>query len=104
MNARQQGAERRAGPAGSTAPGWWIVAVRELTDLWFGGKGPVILVLFSVLLGLVCFVFATNVELALFTPKELMWMLLQMAYMAGAVIGIGMGADCFSGERDRETL
>ncbi|PYN59750.1 MAG: hypothetical protein DMD90_28330 [Candidatus Rokuibacteriota bacterium] len=103
-SAKQHVVERRAGPSGSAAPGWWVVAARELTDLWLGGKGPVILVLFSVLLGLVCFVFATNVELALFTPKELMWMLLQMAYMAGAVIGIGMGADCFSGERDRETL
>ena len=104
MNAEQPVVDRRAGPSGSAAPGWWIVAARELTDLWFGGKGPLILVLFSVLLGLVCFVFATNVELALFTSKELMWMLLQMAYMAGAVIGIGTGADCFSGERDRETL
>src|SRR5437867_266253 len=103
-SAHQYVAERRPAPSRSGAPGWWVVATRELKDVWFGGKGPIILVMFSVLLGLVCYVFATNVELALFTPKELMWMLLQMAYMAGAVIGIGMGADCFSGERDRETL
>lgn len=104
MSARQPGVEGRIAPSGSRAPGWWIVAARELTDLWFGGKGPVILVLFSALLGLVCFVFATNVELALFTPKELMWMLLQVAYMAGAMIGLVIGADSVSGERDRETL
>lgn len=104
MSAREPEVERRAGPSGSRAPGWWIVAARELTDLWFGGKGPVILVLFSLLLGLVCFVFATNVELALFTPKELMWMLLQITYMAGAMIGLVIGADSVSGERDRETL
>jgi len=103
-SAHQYVAERRPAPSRSGAPGRWVVATRELKDVWFGGKGPIILVMFSVLLGLVCYVFATNVELALFTPKELMWMLLQMAYMAGAVIGIGMGADCFSGERDRETL
>jgi ABC-2 type transport system permease protein len=104
MNAKQSGAERRAGGSDSAAPGWWIVAGRELTDLWFAGKGPVILILYSALLGLVCFVFATNVELALLSPRELMWMLLQVAYMAGAMIGLVLGADCFSGERDRETL
>lgn len=104
MSAKPYRVERRAGSSGSAAPGWWVVAARELTDLWFGGKGPAILVLFSVLLGVVCFVFATNVELALFTPKELMWMLLQITYMAGAMIGLVIGADCVSGERDRETL
>ena len=88
-SAHQYVAERRSAPSRSGAPGWWVVATRALKDVWFGGKGPIILVMFSVLLGLVCYVFATNVELALFTPKELMWMLLQMAYMAGAVIGIG---------------
>lgn len=104
MNATPHVIEGRARSSGSTAPGWWVVAARELTDLWFGGKGPIILVLYSILLGLVCFVFATNVELALFTPKELAWMLLQVAYMAGAIIGLGLGSDCFSGERDRDSL
>ena len=104
MNARQQEAERRAGPADSMVPGWWIVASRELTDLWFGGKGPLLLVIFSLVLALVSYVFASNVEIALFTPKELMWMLLQVCYMSGALIGLVLGAECFSGERDRETL
>ena len=99
----QRSVVRHQTPSGWGTPTWWIVAGRELTDLWVG-KGPIILVLYSVLLGGVSYVFYSNVQAGVFTPKELIWMLLQVAYNAGAIIGIGLGADCFSGERDRETL
>ena len=104
MNANQHGVERRAGPSGSAASGWWIVAARELTDLWIGGRGPVILIVFSVLMGIACYVFATNLELSLFSKKELMYMALQVTMGAGLLISLVMGADCISGERERETF
>ena len=103
MNAQQPVVGRQTTLSERGAPTWWVVAGRELTDLWLG-KGPIIVILYSIVLGLVCFVFATNIELGLFTAQEGMWMLLQVTYNAGAIIGIGLGADCFSGERDRETL
>jgi ABC-type transport system involved in multi-copper enzyme maturation permease subunit len=99
----QRSVVRRQTPSGWGAPTWWIVVGRELTDLWFG-KGPIILILYSILLGGVSLVFSSNVRAGVFTPKELIWMLVQVAYNAGMIIGIGLGSDSFSGERDRDTL
>jgi len=38
--------------AGRSAPTWWVVFLREAHELWVGGKAPVLLLVYTVLLGL----------------------------------------------------
>jgi hypothetical protein len=46
-------------------PGWWIVTARELSDLWMGARAMTMLILFSLLMGVMAFLLATNSELSL---------------------------------------
>ena len=41
--------------SGSALPAWWLVASRELTDLWIGGRALILFILFSILLGVMSF-------------------------------------------------
>ena len=92
------------GPSDSAVPTWRVVALRELTDLWIGGKALVLLILFSVLLGVMAYLFATNADLRLIPPKETVFLTLQATIAVGLFIGVIIGADSISGERERETL
>jgi ABC-2 type transport system permease protein len=94
----------RAARPGAVAPAWWLVCSRELTDLWIGGKALILLLVYTVLLGLISFVVAINHELDLIPPKELVFLTLQIAIAAGAFLGLIIGADSLSGERERATL
>ena len=59
--------------ASSAASTWWIVFVRELHELWIGGKAPILLFIFTILLGIMTFVLATNSELSLIPPQEMVY-------------------------------
>jgi ABC-2 type transport system permease protein len=88
-----------------TAPsGWLLVAQRELFDLWMGGRAFVLLILFSVLLGVLSFLLATNSELSLIPPKEMVFLTLQASIAVGLFISLIIAADSISGERERATL
>ena len=39
--------------SGSGSPTWWLVFVRELTELWLGGKAPILLLIYTILLGII---------------------------------------------------
>jgi ABC-2 type transport system permease protein len=95
---------RPAGVSGSAAPTWWLVFGRELKDLWIGGKALVMLLLFSILLGVLTYVMASNSELSLIPPKEMVYETLKTAIAVGIFIGLVIGADSISGERERSTL
>lgn len=88
----------------SKVPAWWIVLSRELADLWIGGKALYLLLAFSILLGIETYVLATNFELSLFTPKEMVLETLKTAIQVSLFIGLIIGADMISGERERATL
>ena len=88
----------------SKVPAWWIVLSRELADLWIGGKALYLLLAFSILLGIETYVLATNFELSLFTPKEMVLETLKSAIQVSLLIGLIIGADTISGERERATL
>ena len=90
--------------ASSKLPAWWIVFVRELTDLWVGGKALVLLFLFSIMLAVTAYVLSSNSELSLIPPNEMVYLLLDTARATGLFIGMIIGADAFSGERERATL
>jgi ABC-2 type transport system permease protein len=77
---------------------------RELSDLWIGGKALNLMLIYSIVLGGMVFVFSSNSELSLIPPKESVYEMLKNAMSITLFIGLIIGADAFSGERDRATL
>jgi ABC-type transport system involved in cytochrome c biogenesis permease component len=94
----------RSGPPGSPSPTWWVVFSREVTDLWVGGKGLTLVLIYSLLLGLWSYVMASNTELRLIPPKEMVWEMLEASISVGSFICMIAAADCISGDRERATL
>jgi hypothetical protein len=86
------------------APTWWLVFTSELHELWMGGKAPVLLLIFSVLLGIMTWVMASNSELSLIPPQEMVYETTKAAIAVGLFISLIIGADSISGERERATL
>lgn len=86
------------------APAWWLVLVRQLNELWIGGKGPILLLLYCVLLGGTSVLQASVSETDLIPPKEMVYAVLMLSLTFGLLIGIVLGADSISGERERSTL
>lgn len=88
----------------TTPVGWRLVAQRELTDLWVGGRAMILVILFSILLGIMSYLLATNSEMSLMPPREMLFLTIQVTIGVGLFIGLLIGADSFSGERERATL
>lgn len=86
------------------APTWWIIFTRELLEMWIGGKALVLLFIYSVILGLLSYVLASNNELDLIPSEEMVFLILQTALLVGGFIAAIIGADSISGERERATL
>ena len=83
---------------------WPIVFGREFHELWIGGRAPVLLFLFSILLGIETYVFASSSELSLMPPKEMVYETLKASISVSLFILLILGADSLSGERERATL
>ena len=77
---------------------------RELADLWIGGKALILILVYSVLLGIMVYVLSSNSELSLIPPKEMVYETLKNAMAVSLFIGLIIGADSLSGERERATL
>ena len=88
----------------STTPGWWVVARKELAELWVGGRAMLLMIMYSVLMGIVSFLLATNNEMKLMPPLEMLFMTVQNTISVGLFVGMILGADSISGERERATL
>lgn len=99
MNREQGGV-----PAGSGSPTWWIVFLKELHELWIGGRALTLLLIYSLLLGIQTYVLASNSELSLIPPNEMVYETLKGAIAVGIFISLIIGADSISGERERATL
>lgn len=87
-----------------TSSAWWIMFVRELTDLWIGGKAMYIILAYSVFLGFQAYAQVKASESSLIPPKEMVFATLQVVFYIGGLIGMIIGADSISGERERGTL
>jgi len=83
---------------------WFIVFRRELADLWIGGKALTLILIYTILLGIITYVMAANSELSIIPPKEMVYETLKVAISVGLFIGLIIGADSISGERERSTL
>ncbi|HEX2035046.1 MAG TPA: ABC transporter permease subunit [Chloroflexota bacterium] len=104
MKDRQAVGDRAPTPGRGAPPTWWLVCTRELTDLWVGGKALILLLIFGVLMGIMTFVLASNSELSLIPPKEMVYETLKIAIAACLFMALVIGADGISGERERSTL
>ncbi|GEM_PF-352969 len=104
QNREPFGRGSRVEAARSTSATWRIVFFRELQELWIGGKALTLLLVFSILLGIETYVMASNSELSLMPPKEMVYETLKVAISVSLFLGIIIGADAFSGERERATL
>jgi ABC-2 type transport system permease protein len=80
------------------------VAGGECRDLWVGGRGPVLMFGYSVLLSVVTYLLATNKVLNYLEQREAVNLALQVAVSVGVLLTMVIGADAISGERERGTL
>ena len=46
-------ADEQVRQSGSASPAWWLVFIRELSDLWIGGKALVLVFIYTVFLGVI---------------------------------------------------
>lgn len=102
MSEKEDSESSRVGA--SVPPIWWLVFRRELGELWIGGKALYLILIYTVLLGVVTYVMASNSELSLIPPKEMVYETLKNAMAVSLFIGLIIGADSISGERERATL
>jgi len=93
----------RPATAGPTRA-WAVVAERELRDLWLSARGPILILVFSLLLSVLTYLAATNKELNLLDQKETVNLVVQITLAVGVAMSLLVSADALSGERERETL
>jgi ABC-2 type transport system permease protein len=96
-------AAHEAAPRRAT-PGVVVVLQQELRDLWLGGRGLVLTFAFSLLVGLIAYLVATNKTLNFLEQRESVNLTLQVTIAVGALLALLAGADAVSGERERGTL
>jgi ABC-2 type transport system permease protein len=85
-------------------PRWIVVTSQELSALWRGGKIPALFVPFSIVLSFMSYLLATNKELSLTPPKEMVFFILQVTIAIGLLISLIIGANAVSGERENGTF
>jgi ABC-2 type transport system permease protein len=81
-----------------------VVADQELRDLWLSARGPIIVLVFSLLLSLLTYLAATNEELNIIDQKDTVNLVVQITLGIGVAASLLFSADAISGERERETL
>ncbi len=96
--------ERADESASPTFNAWWLMFIRELADLWIGGKALYLILAYSVFLGFQAYSQVKTSESSLIPPKEMVFATLQVVFYIGSLVGLIIGADSISGERERGTL
>jgi ABC-2 type transport system permease protein len=91
-------------PSSAARPTWWLVFKRELRDLWIGGKALHFTIAYMILLGGYAYWEAHDSAVSLIPPKEMAFELWKVALMGAVFMGLILGADTLSGERERSTL
>jgi len=89
---------------GTASPTWWVIFVKELRDQWIGGKALVFTLLYTIVLGGYSYMIAEESSISLIPPQEMVFELLKLAIVASVFMGLIIGADALSGERERATL
>jgi ABC-type transport system involved in multi-copper enzyme maturation permease subunit len=85
-------------------PAWWLVFTREFSDLWVGGKALILILIYTIVLAVMVYVYSFNTELSLIPPKESVYEMLKNAMAVSMFVALVVGADTLSGERERNTF
>jgi len=85
-------------------PSWIVVTSQDLSALWKGGRIPALFVPFSIVLSFMSYLLATNKELSLTPPKEMVYFIVQITLAVGLLISLIIGANAISGERESGTF
>lgn len=104
MNENPVTSRDQAASAGRKPPAWWLMFLRELTDLWIGGKALYLILAYSLFLGFQSYAQVKTSETSFVPPKEMVFAALQAVIYLTGLIGMIIGADSISGERERGTL
>jgi ABC-2 type transport system permease protein len=83
---------------------WWIVCKKELRDLWIGGKALNYIIAYTILVSVYTYMTAKGSVQNFMPPKEMVFELLKLVTIVGVFMGLIIGADSLSGERERATL
>jgi hypothetical protein len=94
----------RAHRSGPGLLAWWVVCRRELQELWVGGRALMMLLVYTVVIGVTTFLMVSNSQLDMTPPKEMVWSTLQTCTYVSVFMGLLIGADTLSGARDRSAL
>jgi hypothetical protein len=95
---------RKVRASDSVVPTWQLILKSELMDLWIGGKAFNLLLIYSALLGIISYTYSFSTELSLAPPQEAVYEMIKNATAFSIFMGLVIGADSLSGERDRSTL
>jgi ABC-2 type transport system permease protein len=77
---------------------------REARDLWIGGKALNLTIAYTVLLGAYSYWLAYDSSVSVIPPKEMVFELMKVVMVVAIFMGLIIGADTLSGERERTTL
>jgi ABC-2 type transport system permease protein len=91
-------------PGAGGRPAWLVAAGQDCRELWTGGRGPGLVLAFSVLLSALTYLVGTNHALNYLEQRESVNLLLQVAVGVGTLVTMIVAADAVSGERERGTL
>jgi len=83
---------------------WWIVCRKELRDLWIGGKALNFIIAYTILVSVYTYMTAKGSVQNFMPPKEMVFELLKLITIVATFMGMIIGADSLSGERERATL
>lgn len=81
-----------------------MLCLRELRDLWIGGKALYLILIYTLLLGAYSFLLASNAEVQLLPRKEMVLEMVKASIAVCLFISLIIGADSISGERERATF
>ena len=87
-----------------TGAAWQVVAGQECRDLWWGTRGPVLLLGFGVLLSVITYLAGSNQALTFLEQRETVNLALQVTVAVGVLLTLAVSADAISGERERGTI
>lgn len=85
-------------------PGWQVVMFTGLQQFWLSWKGPLLLLIFSLFLSANVFLLAHDPENNVLSQAKMANFILELIILSGSALALMLGANAFSGERDRQTL
>jgi ABC-2 type transport system permease protein len=83
---------------------WWIVFKKELRETWIGGKALNLIIAYTILLSIYTYTTVQGSVENFVPPKEMVFELVKLVMVVAVFMGLIIGADSLSGERERATL